>query len=70
MGLARGERGLARAVTWTWQRVHRLRPSLVGGCRPLEILPLLPERHWEVRHHAQVAPWGIASEILVAGRAA
>jgi ubiquinone/menaquinone biosynthesis C-methylase UbiE len=68
VGLTFGERGLARAVSWLWQRVHRLRPFLVGGCRPLEILGFLPADSWKVRHRGVVAPYGIASEIVVAER--
>ena len=49
-----------------WQRIHRLRPTLVGGCRPLEMLALLSEAEWQIHHAAVVAPFGLASEIVIA----
>jgi len=57
-------RGVARA--WGWVQAHR--PALVGGCRPMDVLPLLPEASWQVRHHAKVVAFGVTSEVLVAER--
>jgi ubiquinone/menaquinone biosynthesis C-methylase UbiE len=68
VGLTLGECGAARAVSWLWEQVHRLRASLVGGCRPLEILSFLPTENWKVRHRGVVAPYAIASKIVVAER--
>jgi SAM-dependent methyltransferase len=58
----------SRALGWLWARLHAWRPSLVGGCRALELLPILPQAAWQVRHHARVAPFGIALEAVVAQR--
>lgn len=66
VGLTRGERGFARATSWIWERIHRLRPSLVGGCRPIDIRRLLPRKDWNVRHRGVVAPFTITSEIVIA----
>lgn len=68
VGLTFGEGRGARAVSWLWEQVYRLRPSLVGGCRPLEILSFLPSADWKVRHRGVVAPYAIASGIVVAER--
>lgn len=67
--LARGERGLPRAVSWLWERVHRLRPALVGGCRPIALEPYLSGGSWKIRHRSVVAPYAIPSEVVVAERA-
>ncbi|PEN14433.1 hypothetical protein CRI94_05245 [Longibacter salinarum] len=64
-GLAPGIGPMSRAVEWLWRSVFALRPTLVGGCRPLEVRPLLG-RSWRVHHHDHVAPWGVPSEVLVA----
>src|SRR5512143_3597440 len=40
----------SRLVARVWSAVHRWRPALVGGCRPLELLPLLAPEAWAVRH--------------------
>ncbi len=58
----------SRLVTGIWTRVHALRPSLVGGCRPLDLLPFLPEAQWRLRHHRKLVAFGLPSEVLVAER--
>jgi SAM-dependent methyltransferase len=58
----------SRIVSWSWLKIHALRPSLVGGCRPLELLDVLPERAWKVRHRARLAPFAIPLEAVVAER--
>jgi ubiquinone/menaquinone biosynthesis C-methylase UbiE len=68
VGLTVGERAAARLVTRLWEQLHRLRPLLVGGCRPLELRAFLSPAEWKVRHREVVAPWAIASEIVVAER--
>ena len=67
-GLSTGAGAFSRLVSRAWARVHALRPALVGGCRPLELLAWLPPEQWRVRHHAQLAPFGVPSEALVAER--
>lgn len=67
-GLTTGVGPLSRVLIAAWRAVHRLKPSLVGGCRPVEVVPLLPEADWEVAHSAKVVAWGIPSEVLVARR--
>jgi ubiquinone/menaquinone biosynthesis C-methylase UbiE len=57
-------RGVARA--WGWLQAHR--PSAVGGCRPIDLLPLLAASAWQVRHHAKVVAFGVTSEVLVGER--
>ena len=58
----------SRAFSWLWAKIHAIRPSLVGGCRALELLKFLPQHEWRIRHHARVAPLGIALEAVVAQR--
>lgn len=67
-GLTTGVGPLSRVLIAVWRAVHWLKPSLVGGCRPVEVVPLLPEADWEVAHSAKVVAWGIPSEVLVARR--
>lgn len=68
VSLTEGRGPLARLVTGLWKRVHALRPSLLGGCRPLRLLDHLPATHWRVEHREVVSPFGIASEVIVAAR--
>jgi SAM-dependent methyltransferase len=67
--LARGRGPAARALAACWERLWRLRPQLVGGCRPSDVLPLLAGPPWEVETAAIVTQLGIGSQIVVARRA-
>lgn len=64
-GLTDGSTLLSSVLSKVWGAVHRIRPSLVGGCRPLKLQDYFPEDEWESLHHCVVTPYGIASEVLV-----
>jgi ubiquinone/menaquinone biosynthesis C-methylase UbiE len=68
-GLTQGRSRTGRLVGRLWRLIHSLRPAVVGGCRPLELVPLL-SAHWQIRLHRVVEPFGIPSEILVAAKSA
>jgi ubiquinone/menaquinone biosynthesis C-methylase UbiE len=59
---------ISRIVSRTWSRLHAYRPSLVGGCRPIELLDFLPEADWKIRHRRCLTPFGVPSEVVVAER--
>jgi ubiquinone/menaquinone biosynthesis C-methylase UbiE len=67
-GLTHGARGLPRAVSRLWEQVHRLRPALVGGCRPIALEAYLLGHEWEIRHRSVVSPYALPSECIVAER--
>ena len=67
--LTQGEHGLPSAVSWLWERVHQLRPVLVGGCRPIALEAYLSGRGWKIQHRSVVSPYAIPSEVVVAERA-
>ena len=67
-GLSAGTGPLSRAVAAGWRAVWTLRPTWIGGCRPVEVRPLLDDGQWEVVHHGRVAPRAVPSESLVAVR--
>jgi ubiquinone/menaquinone biosynthesis C-methylase UbiE len=58
----------ARLVAGLWSALHRLSPRLVAGCRPLELLGRLSASEWKVRHHLQIAPFALPSEVVIAER--
>ena len=68
VSLTHGCTAPSRALERVWTRIHRLRPSLVGGCRPISLLEFLPDPAWRVRHHDVVTSFAIPSEIVVAER--
>lgn len=67
-GLTPGERGPSVLLSRLWAGIHQLRPALVGGCRPVSLEPYLAAPAWRVHHRSVVAPFGIASEAVVAER--
>lgn len=64
--LTRGTGPLSRIVSGLWNGVARIDPRLVGGCRPLSILPQLDPATWRIVYSGTVTPWAIPSEIVVA----
>src|SRR5260370_6133991 len=68
VSLTHGTQGISCLVTTLWTGIHRLQPSLVGGCRPLELHALLPATCWHLEYVNTVTAFGIPSEIVVAQR--
>jgi len=66
--LSTGVGPLSRSVARAWSWVQTRQPSIVGGCRPIDLLPFLSASSWEVRHHSKLVAFGITSEILVGQR--
>ena len=67
-GLSTGSGPMSRTMARAWTVVHRLSPSLVGGCRPLELLDHVSSSSWRILHHERLAPFAIPSEVLVVER--
>ncbi len=65
VSLAPGATVASQLVCAAWNRLWERAPTLVGGCRPVDVRPLL-ERAWRVDHHRLVTAWGITSQVLVA----
>lgn len=63
-----GDTPTEQAVVHAVKFIHRLRPELVGGCRPVQLLPFLRASDWELQHHGRVSAWGLPSEVLIARR--
>lgn len=68
VGLTHGWTWVSRAVEWSWSVLYSIRPMLVGGCRPLNLLDCVRPPGWRVRYHHRVASFGVPSQILVAQR--
>jgi ubiquinone/menaquinone biosynthesis C-methylase UbiE len=58
----------SRLLSRTWSRLHALRPTLVGGCRPIDLSAWLPGEQWRMVHHAEIAPFGVPLGVVVAER--
>ena len=66
VSLTRGSKGVSRLVTWVWERLSRISPILLGGCRPIEIKSLVEKPGWYVRYGSLITRFAITSEIVVA----
>ncbi len=53
-------------LTQIWRLVQKRWPWIVGGCRPVNLRPLLDSSRWGVVAQETVSPRGLTSEVLVA----
>jgi SAM-dependent methyltransferase len=56
----------SRIVVAAWLAIHSLRPSLVGGCRPISLGDYLGPASWKILYSTIVVARGVPSEVLVA----
>ena len=63
--LTRGVTIPSRIVSSLWMTVFRIRPSVVGGCRPIHIESYVDNEQWQLEHQRVLTPFGVPSEILV-----
>jgi len=61
-----GRTPMERAVMGVAARLHSASPSLVGGCRAIELREFVSSDYWRVEHRSVVSKWGIPAEVLVA----
>lgn len=61
-----GRAPLERVVMRLAAGLHALSPSLVGGCRAIDLRSFLEPPRWRVIHRAVSSKWGIPSEVVVA----
>jgi ubiquinone/menaquinone biosynthesis C-methylase UbiE len=67
-GLGRGSSWASKAMARVWSLIHGISPELVGGCRPLDLVPRLSAGRWQVVHHRSLAPYFVPSDAIVAVR--
>jgi ubiquinone/menaquinone biosynthesis C-methylase UbiE len=65
VGLTEGDSIPSRAVCSVWNAVWRRSPSLVGGCRPIDLSRLLDDL-WKIEHVGTVTAWAVSSQVVVA----
>jgi len=63
--LTRGVTLISRAVSSLWMTVFRMRPSLVGGCRPIRLESYVNFEEWQLKHQRVLSPFGVPSEVLI-----
>jgi ubiquinone/menaquinone biosynthesis C-methylase UbiE len=68
VSLTHGFTAPSRVVERMWRAAYRVRPTFVGGCRPISLETFVGEG-WVIRRANRVVQWGMPSEVLVAERA-
>jgi len=63
--LTRGVTMPSRIVSSLWMKVFRMRPSLVGGCRPIRLESYVDFGRWQLEYQRVLTPFGVPSEVLV-----
>jgi len=63
--LTKGITLLSRTVSSLWMAVFRMRPSIVGGCRPIRLDLYIDRNQWQLEHRKILTPFGVPSEVLV-----
>lgn len=66
VSLTTGASAFPRMVARLWGLIYRVRPQLVGGCRPIELGQYCDRADWAILHQRTVVRWAIPSEVLVA----
>jgi ubiquinone/menaquinone biosynthesis C-methylase UbiE len=66
VSITSGTHWFSKLVMGVWRWAHALRPTLVGGCRPIELSQYLISYEWDITLQSIVAAFGIASEVIVA----
>ena len=65
VSLTHGCGRFSRLVSRMWRQIHSFSPSLVGGCRPLDLTEFLGPQ-WRLQYHDTVATFGLTSQVMVA----
>lgn len=66
--LGRGTGAFSRGVSWLWSRVFALSPSLVGGCRPIDMDAFIDVSQWRLVYRNTVTPFGVPSDVRILER--
>lgn len=66
ISLSRAIGPVSQLVCRLWSGLYRLHAPLVGGCRPIRLLPFLEAETWTVEYHHILTQFGVPSEVLIA----
>jgi ubiquinone/menaquinone biosynthesis C-methylase UbiE len=66
VSLSQGVNFASRVVCRVWSALFRARAALVGGCRPIRLLPFIESDIWTVEYHQVLTQFAVPSEVLIA----
>jgi ubiquinone/menaquinone biosynthesis C-methylase UbiE len=65
VSLTKGVSFVSRIVSFIWMEVFHLRPTLVGGCRPILLESYLDKERWQLEYQTVLTPFGVPSEVFI-----
>lgn len=65
-GLTQGTSVVSRATSSVWSWIYSMKPSLVGGCRPMTLSTFITEPRWRIVHREVVVSMTVPSEVILA----
>ena len=63
--LTKGNTLLSWIVSSLWMAVFHIRPSVVGGCRPILLDEFVDRDRWKLEYRKILTPFGVPSEALI-----
>jgi ubiquinone/menaquinone biosynthesis C-methylase UbiE len=66
VSLTHGVTRTGRMVSDAWDSVSERWPSLLGGCRPIELEMLLEPSAWYINHREVLTRWAVSSQLILA----
>jgi ubiquinone/menaquinone biosynthesis C-methylase UbiE len=66
VSLTQGVTFVSRIVIALWSALFSVRPSLVGGCRPILLNSFFDQPSWLVDYRNVITQFGVPSEVLIA----
>lgn len=66
VSLTHGRTLSERVMIGAFERLGRVKPEWVGGCRPIDLLGHLSPSRWRLLYRSVVSPFGVATEVVVA----
>ena len=60
----------SRLISSLWMKIFRMKPSIVGGCRPVLLENYVDQKEWKIRYQNVVTPFGVPSEVLILDKVA
>jgi ubiquinone/menaquinone biosynthesis C-methylase UbiE len=66
--LSHGFTFFSRFVVSIWTAMHAMRPTFVGGCRPIRLPELVTAPRWIIQYGDRFSRYGLPSEVVVAAK--
>jgi ubiquinone/menaquinone biosynthesis C-methylase UbiE len=68
VSLTHGRSTVSKMFSAGWLSLWKFEPSLLGGCRPIELLEFIPHSDWRIFYFDIVMLLALSSEVVVAAK--